>query len=83
MAGTPPVPPLTHATLEAVAVFSPQDVWAVGFAAEHWIGNRWRRDFVFPRRDGVEALATVSPQELWAFGAGPKRVFAYHYACLS
>lgn len=49
-----------------VAVLGPTNVWAVGFAIEHWDGRRWT--ISGPRSVVATAISAASAQELWIAG---------------
>ena len=55
-----------NAQFSDVAVLGPTNVWAVGFAIEHWNGRRWT--ISGPRNFAANAISAVSPQELWLAG---------------
>jgi hypothetical protein len=69
----------------AIAVFSPQNVWAVGEGVAHRDGRKWRilPNAWLPRRNSrFEAIAALSPANIWAAGAdGSGHPLIAHYAC--
>src|ERR1700689_5309845 len=64
-----------NSTLDAVAVASPCDIWAVGTIAVHWNGSTWRTALIAKPPGGkaftqLDAVAIVSASDAWVGGVG-------------
>src|SRR6266536_2103757 len=76
-------PGTTYWHLEAVSALAPDDVWAVGIAAdqpgtfgggdraliEHWDGQRWIVSETLPADSRLVSVVGLSPDEAWAVGS--------------
>ncbi|MFB3739791.1 MAG: hypothetical protein ACE14W_12625, partial [Candidatus Velamenicoccus archaeovorus] len=72
--------------LNDVAVLSPSDAWAVGWAGpealtEHWDGRRWRivPGAPGPRRAALRAVTPISPDDVWAVGRSRSEPLVEHW----